>query len=147
MNVPRIKGNHNAYAVGQSRGRPRPRPRRLPAGRAGDELTVYDDYLHKDGPIAKDLKPVRNVKPLWSKYGLLGGLGLGGLDMWTNRPSGLFGLRHDQPTASRMPEATGKAKNFKPIDYPKPDGVLSFDRLNQCQLLDDQPRGKASPRT
>ena len=71
---------------------------------------------------------MRNVKPLWSNYGLLASLTLGGFDMWTNNLFGLslFGtLKHGKTDAA----ATGQAKDFKPIDYPKPDGVLSFDRL------------------
>ncbi len=58
----------------------------------------------------------------------LGGLALGGLDMWTNQLFGFsfFGtMKHDKTDA----EATGKAADFRPIDYPRPDGVLSFDRL------------------
>ena len=82
----------------------------------------------RTGPIADDLKKVRNVKPLWSKFGLLASLMGGGLDMWTNSILGLsvFGtLRHGKTDAA----ATGLAKDHKPISYPKPDGVLSFDRL------------------
>jgi electron-transferring-flavoprotein dehydrogenase len=126
VNVPRIKGNHNAMLSGIEAAEAAAAA--IAAGRAGDELSDYDDYIHTDGPIAKDLKPVRNVKPLWSKYGLLGGLVLGGFDMWTNSLFGgsLFGtLKHGKSDA----EATGKAKDFAPIDYPKPDGKISFDRL------------------
>ena len=126
VNVPRIKGNHNAMLSGMQAAEAAAEA--IAAGRANDELAGYDDGLRKDGPIARDLKPVRNVKPLWSKYGLLGGLGLGGLDMWTNSLFGasVFGtLSHGKSDA----EATGKAATFEPIDYPRPDGVLSFDRL------------------
>jgi len=125
VNVPRIKGNHNAMLSGKAAAEAAFDAMR--AGRRGDELSAYADDL-RTGPIAKDLRPVRNVKPLWSRYGLAGGLGLGGLDMWTNSLAGfsLFGtLAHGQSDA----EATGKAKDFAPVDYPKPDGVLSFDRL------------------
>ncbi|MEQ8368686.1 MAG: 4Fe-4S dicluster domain-containing protein, partial [Roseicyclus sp.] len=72
-------------------------------------------------------------KPLWSKFGLLGGLGLGGLDMWTNSLVGLsiFGtISHGKSDA----EATGKARDFEPIDYPRPDGKLSFDRLTNVSF-------------
>jgi len=75
-----------------------------------------------------DLKLVQNVKPLWSKYGLWGGLALGGLDMWWASLLGkpLFGtIRHAKNDA----KATKHAKSFKPIHYPKPDGIISFDRL------------------
>jgi len=131
VNVPRIKGNHNAMLSGIEAAEAAAAA--IAAGRASDELTAYDDYLHKDGPIAKDLKPVRNVKPLWSRYGLMGGVVLGGMDMWTNSLFGLslFGtLRHGKSDA----EATGKAKDHAPIDYPKPDGVLSFDRLTNVSF-------------
>ena len=71
---------------------------------------------------------MRNVKPLWSHYGLMASLSWAGVDMWTNNLFGLslFGtLKHGKTDAA----ATGQAKDFKPIDYPKPDGKLSFDRL------------------
>ena len=131
VNVPRIKGNHNAMLSGIAAAEAAARA--IAAGRSGDELGEYDDYLHKDGPIAKDLKPVRNVKPLWSRYGLLGGLMLGGMDMWTNSLLGasVFGtLRHGKSDAA----ATGRARDHKPIDYPRPDGVLSFDRLTNVSF-------------
>jgi len=130
VNVPRIKGNHNAMLSGKAAAEAAFDA--IKAGRSGDELTAYDTEIH-EGEIAKDLKPVRNVKPLWSQYGLLGGLGLGGLDMWTNSLVGLslFGTKKHGKTDA---EATGKAKNFKPIDYPKPDGVLSFDRLTNVSF-------------
>jgi len=78
--------------------------------------------------VAKDLKKVRNVKPFWSKYGLTASLMLGGADMWFASIFGgtLFGtLRHGKSDAA----ATGEAAKFKPIEYPRPDGKLSFDRL------------------
>jgi len=71
---------------------------------------------------------VRNVKPIWSRFGLMASLAAGGLDMWTNSLFGLsiFGtVRHGKTDAA----ATGKAADFAPIDYPRPDGRLSFDRL------------------
>jgi electron-transferring-flavoprotein dehydrogenase len=125
VNVPRIKGNHNAMFSGKAAAEAAYEA--IGGGRTGDELTAYDAEL-RDGPIGKDLKKVRNVKPLWSKYGLTASLALGGFDMWTNTLMGvsLFGtLSHGKTDA----DATGKAADFKPIDYPRPDGVLSFDRL------------------
>ncbi|MFN3281132.1 MAG: 4Fe-4S dicluster domain-containing protein, partial [Tabrizicola sp.] len=124
VNVPRIKGNHNAMLSGKAAAEAAHAA--IIAGRQGDELTAYEAEV-RSGPIGKDLKKVRNVKPLWSKYGLVASLMGGGLDMWLNTV-GLtaFGtLRHGKSDAA----ATGKAKNFAPIDYPKPDGKLSFDRL------------------
>ena len=125
VNVPRIKGNHNAMLSGMEAAEAAAKA--IAADRSGDELREYDEYL-RSGPIAKDLKPVRNVKPLWSRFGLIGGLMFGGADMWLNNLFGLslFGtLKHGKNDA----ESTGKAADFRPIDYPKPDGTLSFDRL------------------
>ena len=130
VNVPRIKGNHNAMLSGKAAAEAAFDAIR--AGRSGDTLHTYDEEL-RTGPVARDLKPVRNVKPLWSKFGLLGGLGLGGLDMWLNSLFGIspFGtLSHGKSDAA----ATGKAADHKPIDYPKPDGVLSFDRLTNVSF-------------
>ena len=125
VNVPRIKGNHNAMLSGKAAAEAAHAA--ISAGRAGDELADYEVAV-RNGAIGADLKKVRNVKPLWSKFGLIASLIGGGFDMWTNSLFGfsIFGtLRHSQTDA----EATGKAADHKPIDYPKPDGVLSFDRL------------------
>ena len=129
VNVPRIKGNHNAMLSGKAAAEAAFAA--IGAGRSGDVLEAYDSGL-REGEVGRDLRRVRNVKPLWSKYGLVGGLGLGGLDMWTNTLGfSLFGtLKHGKTDAA----ATGKASKFKPIDYPKPDGVLSFDRLTNVSF-------------
>ena len=129
VNVPRIKGNHNAMHSGIEAAEAAYAA--LQAGREGDELTAYEETL-RSGVIGKDLKKVRNVKPMWSKWGLFPSLALGGLDMWTNTLGfSLFGtLRHRINDA----KATGEAKDYKPIDYPRPDGVLSFDRLTNVSF-------------
>ena len=125
VNVPRIKGNHNAMLSGKAAAEAAFDA--IKAGRSGDELAAYEVDL-RSGPIAKDLKRVRNVKPMWSRWGFLASLTLGGFDMWTNNLFGLslFGtLKHGKSDAA----ATGEASKFAKIDYPRPDGVLSFDRL------------------
>ncbi len=125
VNVPRIKGNHNAMLSGIAAAEAAAVA--IKAGREGDELVEYETDL-RSGPIADDLKKVRNIKPMWSHWGMLPSLVLGGLDMWTNNLFGFsfFGtLKHGKNDAAH----TGEAKNFKPIDYPKPDGKISFDRL------------------
>ena len=86
---------------------------------------------------------MRNVKPLWSRFGTLGGVALGGLDMWANQLFGAspFGtLRHGKPDSATLKPA-GACRR---IDYPKPDGVLTFDRLSSVFLSntnheEDQP--------
>ena len=124
VNVPRIKGNHNAMLSGMAAAEAAHAA--IKAGRAGDELTDYETEL-RNGAVGRDLKKVRKIKPKWSKWGLMPSLALGGLDMWTNTMGfSVFGtMKHGKTDAA----ATGEAKDHQPIDYPKPDGVLSFDRL------------------
>ena len=124
VNVPRIKGNHNAMLSGKAAAEAAHAA--LEAGRAGDALTAYEEEV-REGAIGRDLKKVRNVKPMWSKWGLSASLALGGLDMWTNTLGfSLFGtLSHGKTDAA----ATERADRHAPIEYPKPDGRLSFDRL------------------
>ncbi|MEM9755998.1 MAG: electron transfer flavoprotein-ubiquinone oxidoreductase [Pseudomonadota bacterium] len=130
VNVPRIKGNHNAMHSGIAAAEAAHAA--IAAGRASDELEDYATSL-ETGPVGQDLGRVRNVKPLWSRFGLAGGLALGGLDMWAatlfGRP--LFGTMAHRKTDA---EATGKAEAYKPIEYPRPDGVLSFDRLTNVSF-------------
>ncbi|GAW34589.1 electron transfer flavoprotein-ubiquinone oxidoreductase [Roseovarius sp. A-2] len=129
VNVPRIKGNHNAMLSGKAAAEAAHAA--ITAGRTSDELNDYETEV-RTGAIGKDLKKVRNVKPLWSKYGLLASLTVGGLDMWTNTAGfSLLGtLKHGKTDA----EATGLAETHKKIDYPKPDGKLSFDRLTNVSF-------------
>jgi len=129
VNVPRIKGNHNAMLSGKAAAEAAHAA--ITAGRTSDELNEYETEV-RTGAIGKDLKKVRNVKPLWSKYGLLASLTVGGFDMWTNTWGfSLLGtLGHGKTDA----EATGLAETHKKIDYPKPDGKLSFDRLTNVSF-------------
>ena len=124
VNVPRIKGNHNAMLSGKAAAEAAMAA--IKADRSGDELTAYEAEV-REGAIGKDLKKVRNVKPLWSKFGLMTSLVVGGFDMWCNTLGfSLLGtLKHGKNDA----DSTEEARKHKPIDYPKPDGKLSFDRL------------------
>ena len=124
VNVPRIKGNHNAMLSGKAAAEAAHAA--ISAGRSGDELAAYEAEV-RGGAIGKDLRRVRNVKPLWSRYGLMVSLLGGGADMWANTLgfTVLGTLKHGKTDAA----ATGQAKDFPVITYPKPDGVLSFDRL------------------
>lgn len=125
VNVPRIKGNHNAMLSGIFAADAATEA--LENGSGEQELVVYEQKL-RNGPIGKDLKKVKNVKPLWSRYGLYGSLAIGAVDMWC---STLFGgsplgtLKHGKSDA----ESTESASKHQEIEYPKPDGKISFDRL------------------
>ena len=97
----------------------------LREGRANDELASYD-AAWRSSAVGEDLKPVRNVKPLWSKFGTLLGIGLGGLDMWMNQlfKSSFFGtMSHGKPDHATLKPID----QVKHLSYPKPDGVLTFD--------------------
>ena len=124
VNVPRIKGSHNAMKTGMLAAEQIVKA--LGAGRSGDTLTEYQT-AYESSWVYQDLKRVKNVKPMWSKLGLLGGAVLGAADMWLNTLFG-FGLgtwSHGKPDYATLKPASESKK----INYPKPDGVLSFDRL------------------
>jgi len=146
VNLPRIKGNHNAMHSGIDAAEAAHAA--LKAGRSSDELTAYDAAL-RSGPVGQDLRPVRNVAPLNARFGpLIGGMALGGMDMWSATLAKLniigvimnigkifsknrtMTLSHGKDDA----KSTGLASKYKPIDYPKPDGVLSFDRLTNVSF-------------
>ena len=139
MNVPRIKGSHNAMLSGILAAEQVAAA--LAAGRAHDELTMYEEAW-RGSAIGRDLHRVRNAKPLWSKFGTLLGIVLGGFDMWTNTLGfSLFGTQsHGKPDYASLKPASECA----PIEYPKPDGKLTFDRLSSVFLSntnheEDQP--------
>ena len=141
VNVPRIKGSHNAILSGIAAADAACDA--LVNGRAQDRLDAYERTV-REGPIGKDLKKVRNAKPLWSKFGTYIGIGLGGLDMWLNTiiPGVGFGFTMKHGKADHA--STGSAESFKPIDYPRPDGKLTFDRLTSVSFSatnheEDQP--------
>ena len=131
VNLPRIKGNHNAMHSGIAAAEAAYAA--MQEGRSGDVLEAYDAEL-REGPVGRDLKRVRNVAPLNAKYGPVGGLMLGGFDMWFQtifQGLSLFGTKAHGKTDA---ESTEPANKHEPIDYPKPDGVLSFDRLTNVSF-------------
>jgi len=139
MNVPRIKGSHNAMLSGILAAEAVAAA--LSVGCSHDELTGYENAW-RESAIGKDLWRVRNAKPLWSKFGTLAGIALGGLDMWTNTLGfSLFGtLKHGKPDFATLKPAS----ECRIIAYPKPDGTLTFDRLSSVFLSntnheEDQP--------
>ena len=139
LNVPRIKGTHNAMFSGLFAAEEVVRA--IAAGREHDELQGYETGW-RSGEIGRDLWRVRNAKPLWSRFGTAIGIGLGGIDMWTNTLGfSLMGtLGHGKPDSKCLKPAA----ECRPILYPKPDGKLTFDRLSSVYLSntaheEDQP--------
>jgi len=131
VNVPRIKGSHNAMKSGMLAAEAAFGA--IQAGRAGDELKEYE-YAFNTSWIRKELKLVRNAKPLLSRLGTAIGGAVSMVDMWITHLTGgfsVFGtLHHEKSDAA----STGLAKDHKPIVYPKPDGVFSFDKLSSVFL-------------
>ena len=128
VNVPRIKGSHNAMKSGM-----------LAAEAAFEALNNSKDSLLSSYPKAlrnswiwQDLHAVRNVKPLLSKFGSWGGTLLGGFEMWlaTFKISLPYTLVHKKADHDCIKPAT----EMPVISYPKPDGVYSFDKLNSISL-------------
>ncbi|HZL40866.1 MAG TPA: electron transfer flavoprotein-ubiquinone oxidoreductase [Pseudolabrys sp.] len=139
MNVPRIKGSHNAMLSGIMAAEAVAAA--LAGGRSHDALSDYESAW-RGSPIGKDLWRVRNAKPLWSKLGTLIGIALGGFDMWCDTLGfSLFGtLKHGKPDYATLKPAA----ECTPISYPRPDGKLTFDRLSSVFLSntnheEDQP--------
>ncbi|MGL4261830.1 MAG: electron transfer flavoprotein-ubiquinone oxidoreductase [Afipia sp.] len=140
VNVPRIKGVHNAMGTGMQAAEQVAAA--LAEGRANDEVVAYENGW-RESAVGKDLFKVRNVKPLWSKFGTVIGVALGGLDMWTNTLFG-FSFFGTQSHAKPDRKTLDPAKAHHPIPGPKPDGKLTFDRLSSVFLSntnheEDQP--------
>jgi electron-transferring-flavoprotein dehydrogenase len=129
VNVPRIKGSHNAMKTGMMAAEAAVAA--IKVGRTGDTLSAYET-AYENSWVYQDLKRVKNVKPMWSKLGLVGGVVLGAVDMWlqTLLGIGLGTWKHGKPDS----ETLVPASEATPIDYPKPDGVLSFDRLTNVSF-------------
>ncbi len=140
VNVPRIKGSHNAVLSGMLVAEHVTKA--LADGRKNDDLASYE-RAWRGSDIGRDLFAVRNVKPLWTKFGTWLGVPLGALDMWINQIfkfSPLGTLAHGKPDHATLKPLF----EVKPITYPKPDGKLTFDRLSSVFLSntnheEDQP--------
>lgn len=140
VNVPRIKGSHNAMKSGMLAAEAAFEA--ISAGRNGhDELSSYDAALRQSW-VWDDLDKVRNVKPALSKFGLWAGTAYGGFDMWCHS----LGLR--LPWTFKHKKADHEylkpADECTPIAYPKPDGKISFDKLSSVFISntnheEDQP--------
>jgi electron-transferring-flavoprotein dehydrogenase len=140
VNLPRIKGTHNAMKTGMLAAEAAFEAVR--AGRAGDELSAYPEAWRQSW-VWQDLHKVRNVKPAL-KYGLWAGTALGGIHMWLND----LGLGFLLPGTAR--HAKADHETLKPAaecpkpQYPRPDGKITFDKLSSVFLSntnheEDQP--------
>ncbi|MCT8000480.1 electron transfer flavoprotein-ubiquinone oxidoreductase [Sphingomonas sanguinis] len=138
LNVPRIKGTHGAMKSAMLAAEAAFAA--VQAGREGDELTDYPEAFRASW-LYKELAGVRNVVPLVKKYGDFVGSGLANVTMWSEH----FGLKMPF-TMKHKPdhETLWRKDQVKKPDYPKPDGVLTFDRLSSVFLSntnheEDQP--------
>lgn len=140
VNLPRIKGSHNAMKTGMLAAEAAFKA--LGEGRARDAL---DDYAEgwKRSWVYEDLYKVRNVKP-GLEWGLWAGMAHGGMHMWLNELGlgGLVGWTLRNRKADH--ESLLPAAEATPIVYPRHDGVLTFDKLSSVFLSntnhdEDQP--------
>ena len=138
VNVPRIKGSHTAMKSGMLAAESIVTA--LAAGRAHDILSDYQPNLN-DSWIAKELKLVENAEPSVAKFGGDYGTIIAAIDMWMRTLKiGLpISMKHHADHAN-----LGRKDLHQPINYPKPDGVISFDRLSSVFLSntnheEDQP--------
>jgi electron-transferring-flavoprotein dehydrogenase len=138
LNVPRIKGSHTAMKSGMLAAESLAKA--IAAGRANDEIADYQDAVN-DSWIATELKLVQNAEPSVAKFGNWAGTIISGTDMWMRT------LKIGLPIAMKHHadhENIGRKDLYQPINYPKPDGVYSFDRLSSVFLSntnheEDQP--------
>jgi len=138
VNVPRSKGTHTAMKSGMLAAESIAAA--VAAGREKDALDDYDAAV-RESWIATELKKVRNAQPFVAKFGEGLGTALAGVDMWMRTLKiGLpLSLGHHKDA-----ESLNRADLYKPIDYPKPDGKISFDRLTSVSFsatnhAEDQP--------
>ena len=138
LNVPRIKGTHTSMKSGMMAAEAAADA--ISRQRGNDELTAYTE-AYEASWVYKELRMVRNFEPLVSKFGGTIGTLLAGANLWLES-LGIrmpFTMKH-----TRDGEKTRRADLYQPIQYPKPDGVISFDRLSSVALSftnheEDQP--------
>ncbi len=138
LNVPRIKGSHTAMKTGMMAAEAAVTA--IISQRGSDELTAYGE-AYKASWVYDELRLVRNTLPLVEKFGNLVGTGLAGISMWME----YLGYRLPFTMNNHPDYKSLKTKDHaKPIAYPKPDGVFSFDKLSSVFLSntnheEDQP--------
>jgi electron-transferring-flavoprotein dehydrogenase len=137
VNVPRIKGTHTAMksamlAADAVLGA-------LGAGRGGDTLRTYDTAVGSSW-LANELRMVRNVQPLIARFGAVLGTVLAGAEMWMRT----LGIGLPYTLGHHSDRTLLRKSQSRPISYPAPDGVISFDRLSSVFVSntnheEDQP--------
>ena len=138
LNVPRIKGSHTAMKSGMMAAEAAADA--ISRQRGNDELTGYSE-AYQASWVEKELRMVRNFEPIVAKFGGTIGTLIAGVVMWLE----YFGIRLPFTMKHRSDASkTGRADLYQPIKYPKPDGVLSFDRLSSVAQsftnhAEDQP--------
>jgi electron-transferring-flavoprotein dehydrogenase len=138
VNVPRIKGTHTAMKSAMLAAESAFEA--ISADRSADLLESYPAALHKSW-IAKELRKVRNAQPAVAHWGGTAGTLYAGLDMWLNQ----LGMGFPWTLKLRTDHSSLRQKQqVSPIEYPKPDGVLTFDRLGSVFVSntnheEDQP--------
>ena len=136
LNMSRIKGSHAAIKSGMLAAEAVVAA--LGAGRAADELAAYPTAFEQSW-LHEELHVARNVKP-WLKKGLYLGSLMTGIDQIVFRGKAPWTLHHSTPDHACLRPAS----EFTPINYPKPDGKLTFDRLSSVFIsntnhAEDQP--------
>ena len=122
MNVPRIKGTHTAMKSAMIAAEAA-----FAALGGGAELSAYDDDLRRSW-VWEELKRARNIRPSFH-WGLLGGLAYSALDTYVLRGRAPWTFHH-RPDHETLKDAALS----RPIDYPKPDGEITFDKLSSVYL-------------
>jgi electron-transferring-flavoprotein dehydrogenase len=135
LNVPKIKGSHTAMKSGMLAAEAIVEAL---AGATPDVLETYPAALERSW-VYEELSRARNIRPAFAKFGLWGGLAYAGLDTYLLRGRAPWTFGH-HPDHESLKEAAAAPR----IDYPKPDGVLTFDRLSSVYLSntnheEDQP--------
>lgn len=140
LNVPKIKGSHAAIKSGSLCAESAFEALNAASANsdAAIELRSYSDAFKRSW-LHDELHRVRNFKPAW-KWGIYAGVTIGGLDSFLLRGATPWTLSHGKPDDRSLK----KASEFQPIDYPKPDGKLTFDRLENVARTntsheEDQP--------
>jgi electron-transferring-flavoprotein dehydrogenase len=122
VNVPKIKGTHTVMKSGMLAAEVVAEA--LAAG-GGGELSGYEARL-RESWVWDELSRVRNIRPSFAKFGLWGGLAYSALDTYLLRGKAPWTFHHPHPDNEALLEASAAPR----IDYPRPDGVLTFDRLS-----------------